>query len=235
MVATELSRYLQEMDKNGAIVKTWAVQTAPGIATSKVCVPKTTIKFGKGKKELTNHSESAKHQRCAIERNPKILQQPDIFTAMTQTNEKRECQEKAREFEIALLQGLSRHGIPPENASCLTNLMKKYITDSEIVKELKLGTTKTKYVTTYGLGKYYQNETISKMKNCDAFSIQIDESEVNKVSQLLIRVNMAISMGIEKRHYKCVDLDSCDAASITSSLLEAFDEDNIDAQLRFCG
>ena len=35
MVATVLSRYLQEMDKNGVFVKTWAIQTAPGIAMCK--------------------------------------------------------------------------------------------------------------------------------------------------------------------------------------------------------
>ena len=170
-MATDLSRYLEERDQNGVIVKTWAVQTASGVATCKICVPKATIKFAKGKKELTNHSESAKHQRCAIEKDSKTTKQPNIFSAISQSSEKAECQGKARECEISLLQSLSRHGIPPEYASCLTDLLKKHITDSEIVKELKLKPTKVRYLTTYGIGDFYQKETISKLKNCDAFSI----------------------------------------------------------------
>jgi len=177
MVATDLSRYLQEKDKNGVFVKNWAVQTAPGIAICKVCVPKASIKFGKGKKELTNHSESSKHQKCALEKSPKISPQPDILTAITQSNEKKECQEKAREFEIAILQGLSRHGIPPENASCITNIMKKYITDSEVVKEIKLGATNV-------IGDHWQkcqSAQNEKSTNKEAISIERQETLANSL------------------------------------------------------
>ena len=86
--------------------------------------------------------------------------------------------------------------------------MKKYVTDSEILKNVKLSQEKARYLTIFGLGNYFEAETVRKMKNCDGFSISIDESVVNHRSELEIQARVASEdFGIESLHYKVVDLD----------------------------
>ena len=229
MGAKDLSNYLEGKDKFGQKVKDWATQTAPGIAECKVCVPSARVKFEKGKRELLNHSESAKHRKHFSGLNNNIQRQQSVTEMLAQNSDKSEVNEKARELEIAIVQTFSRHGIPPENTECITAMLKKYIPDSEIVKKVKLGRTKAAYLTTFGVGDTFEKETVKKLQKCDAFSIQIDESEVNKVSQLEIRANIASSdVGIERRHFKVLDLEAGDATTITDTVIEAFEEDNID-------
>ena len=50
--AVNLGKYLEEKDKNGVKVSSWAVQIAPGVAECRVCVPTRRIQFKKGKNEL---------------------------------------------------------------------------------------------------------------------------------------------------------------------------------------
>jgi len=63
MGAKDLTKYLNDKDKHGVKIKAWATQVAPGMAECNVCVPVARVKFEKGKKELFNQSESAKHRK----------------------------------------------------------------------------------------------------------------------------------------------------------------------------
>ena len=111
----------------------------------------------------------------------------------------------------------------------MMKIVKKYAPDSEIIKQVALGREKARYLTIYGLGDTFEEETVRKMKSCDAFSVHIDESEVNKVSQLEVVAKIASKEDvIEIMHYKCLDLEKGDAETITETLLEAFNEDEID-------
>ena len=85
---------------------------------------------------------------------------------------------KARDLEISIVAFLSRHSVPPGEAECLMKIVKKYAPDSEIIKQVALGSEKAMYLTIYGLGDTFEEETVRKMKSCYAFSVQIDESAV---------------------------------------------------------
>jgi hypothetical protein len=223
-----LGIYLQAKDKNCVRIGDWATQVQPGVASCKTCVPHSTINFGKGKKELTNHSETLKHQRSAKIKQSK---QPDIEEALSagRNSEMEELVRKTRDLEISLTQFLSRHSIPPRIAECLTEILKKYIPDFEIVQKMKLGREKARYLTDHGISEVYEEETIRKMRNSDAISVALDESEVNKKSELEVMVNISTAeSGIERRHYKTIDLDAGDAATITHTLLDALTEDEVD-------
>ena len=63
MPAVNIQKYLEEEDKNGVKIGSWAVQVAPGVAECKVCVPNRKFGFKKGKSELTRHSESELHRQ----------------------------------------------------------------------------------------------------------------------------------------------------------------------------
>ena len=57
----------------------------------------------------------------------------------------------------------------------------------------------------------------------------MDESEVNKRSELEVIVNVATEEeGLETMHYKTLELDGGDAKTITDTLLEEFCDDGVD-------
>ena len=52
-------------------------------------------------------------------------------------------------------------------------IMKKFAPDSDIIKHVRLGREKARYLTIHGVGDTFEKETLTKIKNCDAFSVQI--------------------------------------------------------------
>ena len=196
MVATQLPGYLGQKDKNGVEVRSWAEQFMPSIAQCKVCVPARRISFKKGKGDLFSHSESKAH----VERMKGA--KPGRIDQFLEDKEEDCVRVKGKDLEIAIVAFLSRHSVPPGEAECLMKIMKKYAPDSEIIKQVALGREKARYLTIYGLRDTFEEETVRKMKSCDAFSVQIDKSEVNKVSQLEVVAKIASKEdGIEIMHY----------------------------------
>merc|ERR1712096_415141 len=126
---------------------------------------------------------------------------------------------------IGLAQFLSRHNIAPSLSTCLVNILKKYVTDSEIIEKMTLGREKCRYLIEFGISEIYEQETINKLRNCDAFGVAMDESEVNKKSEMEVMVNIATETdGLELRHYKTIDIEAGDATTITNSLLDSLTE-----------
>ena len=228
MVASKLEKYLDKRDKNGTKVSDWAIQGQPSKAICSVCVPRRTIDFKKGAGDLFKHSESAVHIQSLQSTVPGRAKQPTL-EAFANAKKNDEIKVHAKDLEIALVTFLSRHHIPPPQAECLMKILKKFAPDSDIIQCASLGREKARYLTLHGVGQVFEEEVVNRVKNCDAFSVQIDESEVNKVSQLEIVAKIATcGQGIETRHYKCVDLEAGDAETITDTLIDAFEEDDID-------
>ena len=223
-----LEIYKDVSDKNGVKVGSWAIQKDSGLASCKLC-PLATINFSRGKVNLTQHSEGKKH-KLATESNQRGegSRQPDIREALGEAQDD-DIKIKAREFENHMVQACARHDVPPGVVECLTEVVKRHITDSEIVKRVKLCRTKVSYVTEFGLAATYEKDTVRKLRNCDAFSVAFDESEVNKKSEMAVIVKFSNEeSGLDARYYKSIDLEAGDAETITESLLDAFTEDEID-------
>ena len=225
MPAQNLVNYLEGVDKNGVKVKDWAVQIAPGKAECTSCGFNKQITFSRGLSDLTRHSETEHHRKSL--KSQKKSNQPTLAQfALNQEHDK--TKEKAKDLEIAVLMFLSRHSIPPNKAECLMKILKLHVTDSKIVENVQLSAEKARYVTIYGIGGHFEAETIEKVKNCDAFSCSIDESEVNKKSCLEFQVKFASEKGLESRHLGIADLEGMDAQTISETVEETFRKDNID-------
>ena len=210
MVATILSSYLEKEDKNGVRIGDWAKQGDASKAICSVCVPMRIIDFKKGVGDLYKHSQSTVHIQNMSKATNKKSQQ--TITSFILGKEKDAVKSKSKDLEIALVTFLSRHGVSSQQAECLMKILKKYAADSDIIKNSSLGREKARYLTINGVGEAFEEETVQRLKNCDAFAVQIDESEVNKVSQMEIVAKIATcGEGIETRHYKCVDLEAGDA------------------------
>ena len=226
--ASYVTKYLDLRDKNGVRVGDWATQPpgAKGYVICRVCVPEKHIKFTKGSLDLFRHSERNCHIECAAA--AAKSKQKTLSNFITEKAEDKVLKQ-ARDLEIILVSFLSSHGVPPNISDCLTALMKKYIPDSEIVEKMSLGATKARYLTLRGVGEHAEKETIEKVKNCDAFSIGIDESEVNKHSELEIMVKFSSeNRGIENKHLGCLDLEAGNAETIKTTVFDFLEEKNID-------
>lgn len=224
MPAVELSTYIDFKDKHDERVGDWAVQVKPGMVRCQVC-PSAVFSFSKGKEPLIRHSENQKHRdHLTSARKNDLVKIADALGQVRTDAEVAQCQE----LEIALGIFFARHCIPHSTADCLMETLKAKIPDSRIVQRAKLGREKLRYLVQYGLGEHYEEETIEKLRACDAFGVAMDESEVNKKSELEILVNIASPSGVESRHYKTLDLEAGDAETICSALTDEFIEDKIE-------
>ena len=94
---------------------------------------------------------------------------------------------------------------------------------------MKLQRNKGEYLVSHGISKTYQDETVSLLKKCDAFSIGFDESEINKTSQLEVLVKLSDKTnGIQLQHYMSFDLYVATAEFIVNTMLDQFTSDGID-------
>ena len=162
MPSLYLTKYLEDEDKFGEKVGEWAEQLSKGVVKCKTC--ESHFKFHKGKEELIRHSQNKKHQEAKKRQKNKIYQK-NLFDFVGKTTKEDELKSQARDLEIALVALLSNHEIPPTFAECLVSVLKKYVTDSEIIKNVMLGHEKSRYLTVYGLGNHFEAQTVMKMKN----------------------------------------------------------------------
>ena len=232
MVASKLTKYLKDTDKNGCVIGSWASESAlPGVAKCSFC--ESVVRFKGGKTPLTSHSETQKHiSNVKKTKHSSSQQQLNIdasfSNAEAKSAETKAIEAKAREFEIALSRSLSHHKISFEFVNCLSEHLTKYCGDSVVVNKMQLKRTKAEYYVKNGIGKTYAEETIKLLQTCVGFSIGFDESEVNKTSELEILVKLSNKSGVHMRHYKTIDLESGKAEVIVRTLLDQFDEDCID-------
>ena len=177
--AAQLSNYVDIKDKYGVRVGDWAVQAKPGMVRCQVC-PNAVFSFSKGKEKLIRHSENQKHLHHVRMDSEKKGVQVGIAEALGQVRDKK-VEDQSQDLAIGLSMFFARHCIPHKTAvDCLVATLKDKIPDSKIVQSLKLGREKLRYTIQYGLGEHFEEETIEKLKACDAFGVALDESEVNK-------------------------------------------------------
>ena len=239
MPNVHLQTLVGEKDKHGVQVGEWAKQESPGHFSCKVCLPSKVLSFEKGKKDLTQHSETAKHRKNYLSfisgsgnNNLKQPSLPGLFSQ--QSNNENDAKQKASDFENAICLMIGSHGYQHTFVDCLVKLLKKFVTDSEIIKHVKLGVNKAGYIIKHGLGDYFEEQTLNMMKECHSLGASIDESEVNKASQLEVMVTCAGSKTDSQlrdtRHFATLDIEKGDAETITNTFIDAFVEKGVPYQ-----
>ena len=228
MGVVNLSQYLDEKDEKGVRVGDWATQHSPGFFICKYCTPQKPLSFKEGKPALVKHSQSKKHIANAKASNDSTKHQATMEQMFQKTKDD-DLAQKVLDFEIVLVMLLARHGVQTWIIDCIIEVLKKYITDSEIVKKMKVKRTKASYLVNHGISKEFEKETVLMLRNCVAFSCSLDESEVNKVSELEIVVNICTKQGeLVTRHYKTIALEGSDSETIINQVLDSFNDDRID-------
>ena len=229
MGATDITKYLNDDDQNGQKIGDWASQVQKGKFVCKVCDPDKPLSFKSGKCELLKHSTTEKHIKKTKDAKSDTTHQASIKDLFQKPEKDNEIDMKVLDFEAKFVMVGVSHGIPTAVMDCLTETLQDHITDSEIIKKMKLKEKKAAYIANHGLAEVFENETVEKLKKCFAFSISLDESEVNKQSQLEIIVNIANKDGIETGiHYNTLPLEGGDAETIKNTILDQLQDDGID-------
>ena len=102
---------------------------------------------------------------------------------------------KARRFEIDFTRRLDSHNAPTTIMKCLVDCIKTHLSGddgSKIVSKIKLSKTKAEYLSKHGIAKTFLEETITKLQECDGFSIGFDHSEMNKNHKCGIMVMVSL-------------------------------------------
>ena len=94
-----------------------------------------------------------------------------------------------RSLELYVVRSQFRLRISFEYVNCLQAPFKKHCQD-DLIQKMKLHCTKVTYLATNAIGNS-EEEAINLFKQCPAFAIGFDESEVSKTSELEILVKIA--------------------------------------------
>ena len=94
----------------------------------------------------------------------------------------------ASDLEIKLVLPLSRHGITSNYLDCLAPILKENLPESDTLKQMQLSREKGHYLVSHGLAPTFQEETITKLKTCDAFVMAFDETAINRREEMEIVV-----------------------------------------------
>ena len=228
-----LGSFLEKKDEKGEVVGSWAEERNPnsGIAWCKYC--STEVNFQQGSRSLLVHSMRKKHKdkkALGVKKASKQLTQEETIEGKAkESEEEAKANEDTTRFEIDLSRSLSCHKVSPLFLDCLQDILKKHCSDSVVVQRMKLHKDKGAYLVRFGIGKTYREETVELLRTCDAFSIGFDKTEINKSSQLEILMKIAHKeYGIVLRHYRTIDLEAGDAATLTSTITESLMLDGVD-------
>ena len=225
-----VNKWQFDTDPNGEKYGKWLRNsTRKGVGWGECTYCRTEINIEAGKPNIIQHAKTAKHKKYQHEAKSGniVVNQPTIQQALVRQDEISQPERKAKLMEIMILQSFSRHNIPPAYLDCLIPLIKQYAPDSHIIKAIELGSTKAAYLIKHGIVPSIHDEVKDALKE-EIFSIGFDESEINHVSELELGVQYPTDLGIEFRHFKTIDLEDGKAETITETVMEAFEDEDID-------
>ena len=222
-----VDKWLEDTDPNGQKYGNWLKNSKKGAGWGHCMFCKKDINIEPGKPNVDQHAKTVKHKKHKTEASSLAVLQPSIQQALGRQEEISQPAKKAKKLEVMLLQSFSRHDIAPSYLECLIPLLKEYAADSHTIKALELGTTKAAYVIKHGIAPAYHDEVSSALRK-EVFSLGVDESEINHISELEIGVQYPTELGIEFRHFKTIDLEDGRAETITETVKGAFEDENID-------
>ena len=197
-----------------------------------------TFSVKEGFTAVTKHAKSAKHKdnfkHGDEEANEEGFEQLDMETALRNQEDlnKRKNSENRQllEGQILLSNFVHAHGLPSSCFTCFGDLAHRIFPDSSIARRWSgskdgMRQTKGDYFLTHGVYDYHHQKLINTLKN-SFFSINIDESSVNRKSQLDVNVSYVDTEKKEscKRNFTTISMEKgTSAQEIVDALVMEFD------------
>ena len=194
-------------DTNGRLGKTFSIKEGYTAITS----------HAKGK----SHIEVLKKSKTEIVGTDTNMNRgPEQITVEESFDNARMKNEAAKVVEAQLLEAqtiwsysVHHHGLPSDFFKCSSDLFPRMFPDSEIAKlwakkgKYGMGKTKGDYFGTHGLHPFLTDELITDIKASPGYSINFDESDELKRSQLNINISFIKEDKVIKSHLTTVSME----------------------------
>ena len=218
--------------------KKWLSQVKGDVHNAYCKFCSTSFSVAAGGRSIERHSERVKHienqkkyeNETAFGK--KVPLQLSMNNALSNQKELEEKQSTLKDQVLAaetqLTIALANHSIPESFADCLNTLLPKIFPDSKIAGQMKLGRTKASYMLQYGVGEYYHKQIV-KCMNTYPFSLNIDESDVNKKGVVNINVSFRNDDNlIQKANFSVIEIpNGTTGCEITSLVLSSLANEEI--------
>ena len=179
---------------------------------------KSSISVKKGSGDVQKHGTSISHlKRVEAETNPEpiagvVKKQTSIKDALQKNKvfatKQREHKDAALKFEYSLSLRAANHNISGPFIECVVDLVKETITDSAIVKEIKMHRDKSFYLLSEAIAPNIREKVVNCMKKYP-YSLNYDESVVNKKSQLALNASFRNEQNlIQKANIGSIEITS---------------------------
>ena len=198
--------------------KKWLSQVKGDVHNAYCKFCSTSFSVVAGGSTIKRHSERVKHienqkkyenETAFGKKVPLQLSMNNALSNQKALEEKRSTlKDQVLAAETQLTIALANHSIPESFADCLNTLLPKIFPDSKIAGQMKLGRTKASYMLQYGVGEYY-HKYIVKCMNTYPFSLNIDESDVNKKGVVNINVSFRNDDNlIQKANFSVIEISN---------------------------
>ena len=216
-----------------------------GQARCKICKTpdgeKKVIKVAEGYTAITKHARGAKHQEnlAQVQQDPnhnlfenlpqQISMEEAFNNATKKTQEEDERKAKLLNAQIKFAAMVAHHNLPSSFNTCFSDTVGELFPDSEIAKlwssqEQGMRETKGDYFVSHGIAKFQQQELANILKE-SFFSLNFDESSINKKTELDINVSFVKKDRVVKTNFQVVEMTgSTTAGDIVAAVFEALDK-----------
>ena len=201
---------------------------------------KKVIKVAEGYSAITKHASGSKHksnlakvqtdpEHNLFEAVPQQIGLEEAFNnARNKNHEDEERKAKLLKAQIKFAAMVAHHNIPSSFNSCFSDCVSELFPDSEVAKlwhsrEFGMRETKGDYFISHGVAKFQYEELVNIMKT-NFFSLNFDESSMNKKTELDINVSFVKQDRVVKTNFRVVEMTgSTTAAAIVDAVFEALD------------
>lgn len=182
------------------------------------CRPcQSTISVKKGRFDVNKHGKNTTHlrnQAAETAPNPftgQTSKQSTIAEALKKSqnmrNKQQESKDGALKFEFGLSLAAANHNIAGGFVDCVISLVKKNITDSQMVKEIKMSRDKSSYILENSIAPNLEAKVLGCMKRWP-YSLNYDESVVGKKSQCALNASFRNEKNrIQKAHLTTLEME----------------------------
>lgn len=179
---------------------------------------------------LKRHSEGTKHKNKLHNlASTSGMSQTKLTNLFSKDGNDSSFDSQVKQLEISLCGFIAEHNISYKAVDHLSNLLKKKVTDSKLIKNVNLSRTKARGVITNVIGETHKENLAEKLKN-SKFSVLVDEStDIATVKQMCIIVRFFDDkrLMIETYFWELVSIESGTAESIFNAIIQTFIKRNI--------
>ena len=241
-----------EKEIDGVPVKTWLTADPQNPQKGKclICPAPANSPFGRtfsiseGWMAITTHNKGLKHQERLAENHQEINHNEgpgQIYIEQAFQNQEeltkkhREEQEQVLEGQILFANFMHFHGVPSKMFTCFAEMAPRFFPDSPIAKMWQSGkmgmrASKGDYFGSYGIHPHLQEELVEILRS-SPFSINFDESSVNKESNLDVNVSYWKNGRVQKSNYTIITMmEGTSAQEIVDYVVGQLDSDLIPLQ-----